>query len=115
MIDKRKAMWLKLGLFLAIGFINISVGVIWVTAQVPGATAKQIDLNIIYEKFEKAFILVVELGLNLFFLYEVWSRLIALGLDKYWLLFNVNVAVVLLSTAMDALLLGMLSLSNPYL
>lgn len=115
MVDKRKVMWLKLGLVSAIGCINIAVSVIWISAHMPGATPEQMHLNNGFEKAEKAFFLLIDLGLNLYFLYLVWFRLIALGLDKYWLLFKVNVAIVFLSTAMDALLLGMLSLPHPYL
>ena len=81
----------------------------------PGATAGQIYLNNAFEKAEKTFFLLTDLGLNLYFLYLVRFRLIALGLNKYWLLFKVNVAIVFLSTGMDALLLGMLSLPDPYL
>ena len=115
MVDKRKAMWLKLGLVSAIGCINITVGVIWTSAHMPGATTEQIYLNNAFEKAEKTFFLIIDLGLNLCFLYLVRFRLIALGLNKYWLLFKVNIAMVFLSTAMDALLLGMLSLPNLYL
>ena len=115
MVDKRRAMWLKLGLLLTIGLINIAVGFIWISAHLPSATLQQIQLNNSFENAEKAFFLAIDLGLNLYFLYLVRFRLIALGLAKYWLLFKVNVAIVFLSTAMDALLLGMLSLSDPYL
>lgn len=115
MVDKRKAMWLKLGLLSTIGCINTAVGVIWISAHLSSATPEQIHLNNNFEKAEKSFFLLVDLGLNLYFLYLVRFRLIALGLGKYWLLFKVNVAIVFLSTAMDALLLGMLSLPDPYL
>ncbi|PNY25383.1 Uncharacterized protein TCAP_04675, partial [Tolypocladium capitatum] len=115
MVDQRKAMWLKLGLFGLVGCVNIAVGVIWTNGHMKTATPEQVHLNDHFEKAEKAFFLVTDLGLNLYFLYLVRFRLIALGLQKYWLLFKFNVAIVFLSTAMDALLLGMLSLSDPYL
>jgi len=54
------------------------------------------------------------LGLNIYFLYLVRSRLIANGLTKYNALFQFNACMVVVSVLMDALLLGMLSLPNQY-
>jgi hypothetical protein len=73
-----------------------------------------IALNNIWERLEKSFFLVIDCGLNLYFLYLVRYRLIADGLAKYWRLFHFNAAILLVSTSMDILLLGMLSLPNPY-
>lgn len=115
MVNKRKAKWLKLVLFVVIGCVNICVYVIWTSAYMDDATPEQKHRNDIFEKAEKTFFLIVDLGLNIMFLYLVRFRLIAHGLSKYWQLFNFNIAIVCLSTAMDAALLGMLSLPNPYL
>lgn len=115
MTNRRKARWLKWGFFIAIGCVNVAVYVIWVSAQLPTATESQKTLNIIFEKAEKSFFLVVDLGLNLYFLYLVRFRLIADGLSKYWRLFNFNAAIVFVSTSMDIFLLGFLSLPNPFL
>jgi hypothetical protein len=68
-----------------------------------------------FEKAEKSFFLVVDLGPNICFLYLVRFRLVADGLSKYWRLFNFNAGMVGISTSMDILLLGFLSLPNPYL
>ena len=106
---------LRWGLFIVIGCINIAVAAIWPSAQMPGASPRLVTLNIIFEKAEKSFFLVVDLGLNLLFLYLVRFRLIADGLTKYWKLYNFNAAIVMLSTSMDVLLLGFLSLPDPYL
>ncbi|RYP13323.1 hypothetical protein DL765_006913 [Monosporascus sp. GIB2] len=113
--NKRFARKLKWGLVISIGCINIAVCYIWTTAQMPSATAYQIMLNHMFEKAEKSFFLVVDLGLNLYFLYLVRFRLIADGLSKYWRLFNFNAGIVVVSTSMDILLLGFLSLPDPYL
>jgi hypothetical protein len=115
MTSKRRARNLKWLLFIAIGCINISVCYVWTTAQMPSATPYQIMLNHMYEKAEKSFFLVIDLALNLYFLYLVRFQLIADGLSKYWKLFNFNAGIVVLSTSMDALLLGFLSLPDPYL
>jgi hypothetical protein len=69
----------------------------------------------IFEKCEKTFFLIIDLALNMYFLYLVRYRLIADGLNKYWRLFNFNAGMVFISTSMDVLLLGFLSLPDPYL
>jgi hypothetical protein len=115
MTNKRKVRMLKWGLFAAVLCINVAVSVIWIPAHMPSAIPYQITLNIIFEKAEKSFFLVVDLGLNLYFLYLVRFRLIEDGLSKYWRLFHFNAAIVVLSTSMDILLLGFLSLPDPYL
>ncbi|KAI3573988.1 hypothetical protein IWW34DRAFT_706362 [Fusarium oxysporum f. sp. albedinis] len=115
MTNKRRARKLKWGLVLAIGCINIAVAYIWTVAHLDGATPFQVHLNLGFEKAEKSFFLVVDLALNLYFLYLVRFRLIADGLSKYWKLFNFNAGMVVISTSMDILLLGFLSLPDPYL
>jgi hypothetical protein len=115
MVERRKATMLRWGLFISIGLVNLAVCVIWTMAMLPGATQSQIRLNILFEKAEKAFFLILDLSLNLFFLYLVRYRLIADGLSKYWKLYHFNIGIVILSTSMDILLLGFLSLPDPYL
>ncbi|KAH7012786.1 hypothetical protein B0J12DRAFT_747120 [Macrophomina phaseolina] len=114
MMNKRKARLLKWGLFVAIGTINIAVYAIWIPAHMPSATETRVVLNRVFERIEKSFFLIVDFGLNLYFLYLVRYRLIADGLSKYWPLFKFNAAIVVVSVAMDVLLLGLLSLPNPY-
>ncbi|KAH6888507.1 hypothetical protein B0T10DRAFT_529528 [Thelonectria olida] len=115
MTNRKKAKNMKLGLVLVIGVVNIAVCYIWTVAHLEGATPAQVHLNIVFEKAEKSFFLLVDLALNLYFLYLVRYRLIADGLTKYWRLFNFNVGMVVISTSLDALLLGFLSLPEPYL
>ena len=83
-------------------------------AHMPSASPSIIVLNNIWERIEKSFFLVIDSGLNLYFLYLVRYRLIADGFVKYWRLFYFNAAILLVSLSMDTLLLGMLSLPNPY-
>lgn len=115
MVERRKATMLRWGLFISIGLVNLAVCFIWTIAMLPGATQFQVVLNIWFEKAEKAFFLILDLSLNLLFLYLVRYRLIADGLSKYWKLYHFNVGIVILSTSMDILLLGFLSLPDPYL
>ncbi|KAH7080026.1 hypothetical protein BKA63DRAFT_590349 [Paraphoma chrysanthemicola] len=113
MVDRRKARLLKWVLFLVIGAVNISVYCIWIPAHMK-TSQTYITLNLIWERVEKAFFLVIDLGLNIYFLYLVWYRLIANGLTKYVRLFHFNAAMVFVSTSMDILLLGLLSLPDGY-
>ncbi|KAF2181900.1 hypothetical protein K469DRAFT_740448 [Zopfia rhizophila CBS 207.26] len=113
MVNKRKAQLLKWILFFLISSVNISVYCIWIPAQMESSSTF-VTLNHIWERVEKSFFLIVDLGLNLYFLYLVRYRLIANGLTKYTRLFKFNAAIVFVSTSMDILLLGLLSLPNPY-
>jgi hypothetical protein len=115
MINRRRAIHLKWGLFICIIPVNVAVCYIFTVAHLPTATDQQKYNNIVFEKSEKSFFLVIDLVLNLYFLYLVRYRLIADGLGKYWRLFNFNAGMVLVSTSMDLLLLGFLSLPDPYL
>ncbi|KAH7021705.1 hypothetical protein B0J12DRAFT_733321 [Macrophomina phaseolina] len=113
MVNRRKARLLKWGLFIAIGAINIAVYAIGIPAHMLSATETQILVNNIFERIDKSFFLLLDFGLNLYFLYLVRYRLIADGLSKYWPLFKFNAAIVVIPVAMDAVLLGLLSLPNP--
>jgi hypothetical protein len=113
MVNKRKSRLIKLGLFIFIGLVNISVYCIWIPALL-GSNQSFIKLNHIWERVEKTIFLLVDFGLNLYFLYLVRSRLITQGLTKYWPLFNFNAAIVVVSASMDVLLLGLQNLPNSY-
>ncbi|GAM44017.1 hypothetical protein TCE0_060f19300 [Talaromyces pinophilus] len=115
MTNRGKSQKLKWVLAVSITLVNISVFCIWIPAHMPGATQTQITLNNAWERAEKSFFLLLDLGLNLFFLYLVRSRLISGGLTKYWRLYNFNVGIVVVSTCMDILLLGFLSLPDSYI
>ncbi|CZR67123.1 uncharacterized protein PAC_17022 [Phialocephala subalpina] len=114
MVNKRKSRLLKWSLFVLISIVNIAVYCIWIPAHMPSASPTMILLNDIWEHIEKCFFLVIDFGLNLYFLYLLRYRLIADGLSKYWRLFKFNAAIAVVSLSMDVLLLGFLSLPNPY-
>lgn len=115
MDDQRIARRIKLVLVVLVGAVNIFTASTWIRAQMPDATPRQVQFMKHVERAEKGFFLVLDLGLSLTFLYLVRFRLISLGLDKYWRLFYVSIAAICLSTSMDAVLVGMVSLSSPYL
>ncbi|KAF2649543.1 hypothetical protein K491DRAFT_668773 [Lophiostoma macrostomum CBS 122681] len=114
MVDKRKAKHLKIGLAVAVGLVNISVYCVWLPARME-VSATWIHVNDIYDRIEKVIYLLIDLALNLYFLYLVRSRLISRGLLKYKSLFNFNAVIIVASLSMDVLLIGMMSLPNTFI
>jgi hypothetical protein len=112
MINRQIARKIKWALFILVGLVNISVFNIWIPALMK-TNDTYVSLNRIWEHVEKSIFLVVDLGLNIYFLYLVRSKLIAYGLTKYWPLFNFNAGIILVSMSMDILLLGLQSLQIP--
>jgi hypothetical protein len=96
-IITRKLRW---GVAVFISLINISVFCIWIPARLQ-ISQRYIDINNVWDRIEKVLFAIVDLGLNVYFLYTVKSQLIACGLDKYKLLFNFNVGMVVISISMD--------------
>jgi len=102
---------LKMSLLIAVGIINVSVYVIWIPARME-ISHTWVKLNEIWDRVEKVIYLFMDLGLNCYFLYLVRSKLISRGLAKYSPLFRFNAGIVVISIAMDALIIGMMSLPN---
>jgi hypothetical protein len=113
MVDRRKAKLIKWVLFIIVLAVNISVYCIWIPAHME-TSPTFVSLNFVWERVEKSIFLVVDLGLNVYFLYLVRSQLISRGMVKYWRLFHFNCGITVLSVSMDLLLLGLLSLPHAY-
>lgn len=104
---------LRWGVAIFISLINITVFCIWIPARME-ISQRYIDINNVWDRIEKVLFAVVDLGLNLYFLYIVKSQLIACGLTKYKLLFNFNIGMVVISIAMDVLLITLMDMTTPY-
>ncbi|KAF7547237.1 hypothetical protein G7Z17_g7876 [Cylindrodendrum hubeiense] len=100
MMVRQNAWKLKLSVFLILLAINISVFCIWVPARLQ-INDTYININRIWDRIEKCIFLVLDAGLNLYFIHLVKSRLIANGLTKYTRLFRVNLAMIGISITMD--------------
>lgn len=85
---------------LLIGAINISVFIIWMPARLQ-ISSHWIYLNDIWDRVEKGIFLLIDLGLNLYFIYIVRSELIGHGLKKYWNLYWFNVGMIFVSISLD--------------
>ncbi|KAH7128209.1 hypothetical protein B0J11DRAFT_264623 [Dendryphion nanum] len=107
----RKIKW---GTVVIITLINIAVFIIWIPAHtVPPVSKIFVDINNIWDKISKVLILLVDAGLNWYFLRTVKIRLVQQhGLTKYKPLVGFNAKLMVLSIAMDALLIGLMFLKN---
>ncbi|KAJ4301781.1 hypothetical protein N0V90_003875 [Kalmusia sp. IMI 367209] len=94
--------------------VNIAVFVIWIPSHtVPPVSKIFVDINNIWDKISKVIILVVDAGLNWYFLRTVKKRLVQQhGLVKYKPLVGFNAKLMVLSIAMDGMLIGLMFLKN---
>ncbi|KAF4456394.1 hypothetical protein F53441_1464 [Fusarium austroafricanum] len=111
MVNRQNAKRLKIYSFLIILCINISVFTIWIPARLQ-VNRSWIEINKVWDRIEKVIFLLVDAGLNLYFIHLVRSRLIANGLTKYTRLFRFNLGMIAVSMTMDMLLIAMMSLPN---
>lgn len=104
----RRIKWGTFGLLL---LINISVACIWVPASLQ-INDKFISINNVWDRIQKALICVIDALLNVYFVYLVNSRLITNGLTKYTRLFRFNLVMIVVSVALDIMIVAMMSLPN---
>ena len=91
---------LKWGVFIFVLLINIAVACVWIPAQLQ-ISQRYIRINDYWDHTEKILLAIIDVSLNLYFIYLVRSSLIAYGLVKYVRLYRFNVAMILLSMTMD--------------
>lgn len=105
---------IKWGTVVVITAINIAVFCIWIPAHtVPPASEVFVRINNVWDKISKVLILVVDAGLNWYFLRIVKIRLVdQVGLTKYKPLVSFNAKLMIVSIAMDGLLIGLMFLKN---
>jgi hypothetical protein len=100
MVNRRNAWKLKVITFLVLLVINISVFCIWIPARLQ-ISKELIKVNAVWDRVEKGIFLVVDAGLNFYFIHLVRSRLVANGLTKYTRLYRVNLVMIGISMTMD--------------
>ncbi|GKT41478.1 uncharacterized protein ColSpa_01659 [Colletotrichum spaethianum] len=106
--------YMKWGTALVITLINIAVFCIWIPSHLdPPASQTYVIINHYWDRLSKILILIVDAGLNWYFLRVVKTRLLNQhGLVKYKPLVGFNAKLMILSIAMDAMLIGLMSLPN---
>ncbi|RKL08700.1 hypothetical protein BFJ68_g9494 [Fusarium oxysporum] len=108
---RRSVTRLKWGVFLLLLLVNISVLIIWIPAQLQ-ISPRWILINEIWDRCEKGIFAIVDLSLNLRFIFLVRSRLISYGLEKYVPLFRFNCVMICISISLDIALIGLMSLPS---
>ncbi|KAF5244805.1 hypothetical protein FANTH_7629 [Fusarium anthophilum] len=105
---------LKWGTAITITLINIAVFVIWIPAHtVPPASQTFVRINEVWDRVSKVLILLVDAGLNWYFLRTVKKRLVEQHrLKKYEPLVGFNAKLMIISILMDGMLIGLMSLPN---
>ncbi|PMD19839.1 hypothetical protein NA56DRAFT_189097 [Hyaloscypha hepaticicola] len=114
-VDDHKLIWkLKWGTALIITMVNIAVFIIWIPAHlVPPPIPIFVQINKYWDRTSKVIILIVDAGLNYFFLHIVKKRLVNYhGLTKYAPLVSFNAKLMVLSVSMDLMLICLMSLKN---
>lgn len=105
MVNRKRALQLKIGTAVLITLVNISVFCIWIPARLQVNDTYE-RLNVIWDRIEKVIILLVDAGLNYYFVRIVQKQLVKPGLTKYRPLVRFNLYMILISLAMDCLIIG---------
>ena len=93
---------IKWGTVIVITAINIAVFVIWIPAHVVPPVKLASNINNVWDKISKVLILIVDAGLNWYFLRTVKIRLVQQhGLTKYKPLVGFNAKLMVLSIGLD--------------
>ncbi|KAI1343720.1 hypothetical protein F5Y15DRAFT_175762 [Xylariaceae sp. FL0016] len=111
MMRQEKIRVVKWGVFVVISLINISVFCIWIPARLQ-ISEDYIHINNVWDRVEKAIFAIIDVGLNVYFIYLVRAKLISNGLTKYDRLFTFNLGMIVISLALDVILIGTMSLPN---
>ncbi|KAB5577811.1 hypothetical protein GE09DRAFT_1214021 [Coniochaeta sp. 2T2.1] len=112
--NRRTTEYLRWGTAIVITIVNIVVFCIWIPSHtVPPVNETFVRINEYWDRTSKVLILLVDAGLNYYFLRTVKIRLVKQhGLVKYAPLVSFNAKLMVLSVAMDAMLIGLMSLPN---
>ncbi|KAK6840468.1 hypothetical protein PG990_007318 [Apiospora arundinis] len=106
---------IKYGTIITITLINASVFCIWIPSHLdPPVNDIFVIANKYYDPVSKVLILIVDAGLNWYFVRSVKERLVNQhGLVKYQPLVGFNTKLLIVSILMDAFLIGLMFLPNP--
>ncbi|KAF8917828.1 hypothetical protein CPB85DRAFT_142067 [Mucidula mucida] len=106
--------WIRWGVAGLIFAINVSVYNIWLPSKLQ-IHHRYHEINIWWDRTEKALYLVVDACLNYYFIRTVKNRLVKHGgLTKYAKLVKFNTQIVFVSLSMDVMIIAMMSLNNDF-
>ncbi|TGZ82262.1 hypothetical protein EX30DRAFT_220441 [Ascodesmis nigricans] len=112
--DRRLGNQLKWGVAGIILAINISVYCIWIPA-VLGVSETLEKINYYWDRIEKSIYLVIDAFLNYYFVRVVKQRLVNQGSKKYNRLVTFNIRIIIISLAMDVLIIASMQLRHTLL
>ncbi|KXJ84645.1 hypothetical protein Micbo1qcDRAFT_142132 [Microdochium bolleyi] len=105
---------IRLGVFAIAIAMNLAGYLIWIPAQLQ-INPYWVYINSRWERSEKVLYALVDMALNAYFMYNVRTKLIQMGLIKYKKLLRANIAMACVSVGMDILVLGAMSLPSTIL
>ncbi|KAI1451727.1 hypothetical protein F4805DRAFT_463494 [Annulohypoxylon moriforme] len=111
--DRTRIIRMKWSIGIVFGLINLSVYLIWIPARLQ-INETYIHMNDIWDRIEKGIFCMIDVGLNIYFIYLVRSGLISNGLTKYMPLFIFNILMLTFSLSLDIILIGVMSLGQIY-
>ena len=100
MYSHDRAVKLKWIVALFIAIINVSVFCIWIPARLE-INDTYIRINNVWDRIEKALLLLLDLALNWYFMWLIKSKLVSAGLIKYKLVYQYNIFMVVISISLD--------------
>jgi hypothetical protein len=112
--NPRTIVKIKWGTALVITLIEIAVFCIWIPAHLdPPVSQTFVNINFYWDRVSKVLILIVDAVLNWYFLRTVKIRLVQQhNLKKYEPLVGFNAKLMVVSIAMDLMLVGLMSFPN---
>lgn len=104
-INRRRSHYIFLGVSTYISIVIITAFTLWLPAQMQ-ISARWTRIGIVWDRTEKSIFLVLDLGLNWYFLRTVRTNLITNGITKYKQLVRFNERIIVLSLLMDVMLIA---------
>ncbi|CBX94094.1 hypothetical protein IAQ61_003966 [Plenodomus lingam] len=111
--DRKRSRDIMIATAVFVTIINISVFNIWIPARLQISDKYHI-INEYWDRIEKALYLIVDAGLNWYFLKTVKNNLINNGLTKYNKLVRFNQQIVMVSLLMDVMIIAAMSIPNSF-
>ncbi|KAM5343312.1 hypothetical protein ACJ41O_014278 [Fusarium nematophilum] len=105
---------LKWAIFFILLAIILSTFCVFIPARLQ-ISATYIYAFKIWIYIKKGILLAVDIALNLYFIYQVRSHLIAAGLVKYKKLYRFNICMIIISISLDVLTIGLVSLQHYFI
>ncbi|KAF2473591.1 uncharacterized protein BDR25DRAFT_256383 [Lindgomyces ingoldianus] len=111
--DRRRSKYIMIGTASIVTAINISVFNIWIPARLQ-VNHRYILINEVWDRIEKVIYLILDAGLNWYFLKTVKQNLINNGLQKYNKLLRFNQRIIVVSLLMDVMIIAAMSIPNSF-